>query len=338
MPKRYALFTRRKSDWSTLDKIKEVILSQFYGFLHLQHREFSAVNVSVGSFRQKIRTYLRNADILSRSLEAHGHEFHLLTNNSNLIQRFSPRISERLSISEIEFSTPVPTGVRFFSSHYKLDALRYLGNEQNDYAALIDLDMLCINTAPEALLDAERSGQALYYDITDQVVPSAGEEPLRAQLEEILGRPVDLQWSGGEFLAGPPAYFRALAEAVEQIFQRYIDVSVGRYRVGNEAYQNAAIEILRHNGWNIADAGPMGVVARYWNMPVKHNQPPFRAFRDKFLVHLPVDKHVLNLMRTLSPSRPESFLALYAASKWLWLPLEVLNRLWGKLGGIRIRR
>lgn len=311
---------------------------RFVGFLHLQHREFSAVNASVSSFRQKIRTYLKNADLLSRSLEAHGHEFHLLTNNLSIIQRFSPKIFDRLSIEEMSFSTPVPTGVRFFSSHYKLDALRYLARQDDPYVALIDLDMLCINPAPEALAEAEKRGQALYYDITDQVVPSAGEEHLRAQLEEILDRKVELQWSGGEFLAGPPKFFGDLAAAVESIYEKYLQVSVGRYRVGNEPYQNAALEILRANGWDIRDAGPMNIVGRYWNMPVKHDQPPFRAFRDKFLVHLPVDKHVLSLMHALSPSRPASFLALYTVTKWLWLPLELLSRIQGKLGGIRIRK
>lgn len=312
--------------------------TQFFGFLHLQHREFSAVNVSVGSFRKKIRTYLENADLLSRSLAAHGHDFHLLTNNPGLIERFSPDIAARLSLSEIEFTTPVPSGVRFFSSHYKLDALRFIGSQNDGYFALIDLDMLCINPAPEALTDAEKEGQALYYDITDQVVPSAGEEPLRAQLEEILERDVRLQWSGGEFLAGPPQFFAELSGAVELIYQKYLDVSVGRYRVGNEPYQNAALEILREKGWEIKDAGKLDIVARYWNMPVNHDQPPFRVFRDTFLLHLPVDKHVLSLMHTLSPSRPKSFLALYSATKWLWLPLELLNRLKGKLGSIRIRR
>ncbi|MFZ9101384.1 MAG: hypothetical protein ACO20C_01595 [Pontimonas sp.] len=317
---------------------KGVVITEFYGFLHLQPREYSAVNVSVGSFRQKIRTYLKNADLLSRSLAAHGHQFHLLTNKAELIERFSPEIARSLSISEIEFTTNVPSGVRFFSSHYKLDALKYLGNSTAHYVALIDLDMVCFNEAPLALRQAEESGQALYYDITEQVVPSAGEEPLRRQLEEILGRPVTLAWSGGEFLAGPPKFFEALTEAVESIFERYLDVSVGRYRVGNEPYQNAAIEILREKGWDIRDAGEMRIVGRYWNMPVKHRQPPFSAFYDVFLLHLPVDKHVLSLIHALNPSQASSFLSLYRSLKWLWLPLEVFQRLRGKVGAISIRR
>ena len=317
---------------------KGLVITEFYGFLHLQSREYSAVNVSVGSFRQKIRTSLKNADLLSRSLAAHGHQFHLLTNKAELIERFSPEIARSLSISEIEFTTNVPSGMRFFSNHYKLDALRYLGNSKAHYVALIDLDLVCFNEAPLALRQAEESGQALYYDITEQVVPSAGEEPLRRQLEEILGRPVTLAWSGGEFLAGPPKFFEALTEAVESIFERYLDVSVGRYRVGNEPYQNAAIEILREKGWDIRDAGAMGIVVRYWNMSVKHAQPPFSAFDDIFLLHLPVDKHVLSLIHALHPSQASSFLSLYRSLKWLWLPLEVFQRLRGKVGAISIRR
>jgi hypothetical protein len=315
-----------------------VIATQFYGFLHLEPREYSAVNVSVGSFRQKIRTYLKNADLLSRSLRSHSHEFHLLTNKAQLIERFAPTIAKSLSVVEMEFSTPVPQGVRFFSSHYKLDALRFLAQTGAHYVALIDLDMLCVNETPQALLDAQSSGQALYYDITQQVVPSAGEEPLRHQLEEILGRPVSLAWSGGEFLAGPPTFFAALTSAIEEIYDRYLEVSIGRYRVGNEPYQNAALEILRAQGWDIHDAGAMGIVGRYWNMPVKHVQPHFSAFHDTFLLHLPVDKHVLSLIRAVNPSRPSSFLALYRTLKWLWLPLELFQRLRGTVGAISIRR
>jgi hypothetical protein len=311
---------------------------QFFGFLHLQDGENSAVNLKARSFRHRVVTYVKNADLLSQSLRAHGHEFTLLTNRADLIRQFAPAISDSLAITTIDFTTRVPSGVRFYSGHFKLDAFRYLSQLPYGYVAHIDLDMVCFNDAPLALREAEESGQALYYDITNQVVPSAGEEPLRRQLEEILGRPVTLDWSGGEFLAGPPKFFAALTEAVESIFERYLDVSVGRYRVGNEPYQNAAIEILREKGWDIRDAGEMRIVGRYWNMPVKHAQPAFSAFDDIFLLHLPVDKHVLSLIHALHPSQASSFLSLYRSLKWLWLPLEVFQRLRGKVGAISIRR
>lgn len=302
---------------------------EFYGFLHLEEQESSTVNVSVRSFRHKVLTYLQNAALLGRSLRDHGHEFHLLTNQRGLIDQLAPSIARELRLIEIEFAARVPSGVRFFSGHYKVDVFRYLGNLPKGYRALIDLDMLCVNFAPESLADAENNNTALYYDITEQVVASSGEAHLRDQLEEILGREVSLRWSGGEFLAGPPEFFAELTSAVDSIFDRYLEVSVGRYRVGNEPYQNAAIELLREKGWDVRDAGELGIVRRFWNMPVKHRQPPFRDFQNAFLLHLPVDKHILSLIYRFPPGSPEGYLATYRMARWFWLPVEIFQRFRG---------
>lgn len=306
----------------------------FYGFLHLADRESSSVNVQVASFEKQVRTYVLNALNLSRSLAAHGFRFTLLTNNQELIESTTPESVGELECETMEFSTKVPSGVRFYSGHYKLDVFHRLGALHEEYVALIDLDMVCMNAPPPALLEAVSSKTALYYDITDQVVPSAGEKALTDQLEAILQRRITLQWSGGEFLAGPPAFFRQLAEAADSIFERYLEVSVGAARVGNEPYQNAALLILREQGVAMAEAGALGAVGRYWNMPVKHRQPPFRRFSRNFLLHLPVDKHVLALMAKYPPKNRSGYLRMYRVVKWLWLPLELYHRLAKALRGM----
>lgn len=308
----------------------------FYGFLHLADRERSAVNVRVSSFSAQVRTYTLNALALSQSLKAHGYRFTLLTNNPQLIVDSTPEATGELELATMEFSTKVPSGVRFYSGHYKLDVFRYLGQLPDDYLALIDLDMLCVNPAPAVLDQFIAQKTALYYDITQQVVASSGEQALLNQLEAILQRPTSLWWSGGEFLAGPPRFFSDLAEAASAIFDRYLEVSVGAARVGNEPYQNAALHILHSNGVALAEAGSEGLVGRYWNMPVKHRQPPFRSFARHFLLHLPVDKHVLALIARAKPKKPEHFLYLYRTLKWLWLPLELFHRarkLWASTRG-----
>jgi hypothetical protein len=305
----------------------------FYGFLHLQSGEFSAVNASVRSLEHKTRTYVNNAILLSRSLRANGFQFELLVNDAPLIQRIVPNVEQHLTLRQIDFVTPVPSGVRFYSGHFKIDAFRYLSTLNKDsYAALIDLDMVCVNPAPPELFAAAANKTPLIYDITDQVVPSAGEAMLKDQLEEILDRSVDLWWSGGEFVAGSPEFFADLSETCDQLFQRYLDVSVGRYRVGNEPYQNAALHHMSERQWELTDAGAAGIVTRYWNMPVKHRQPPFKKVRNAFLMHLPVDKHVLALMLILNPTGSTQFLAYYSLLRWLWLPLELFNRGLAQLG------
>jgi hypothetical protein len=144
----------------------------FYGFLHLEDREKSAVNVRAGSFKRQSRIYVLNALGLARSLRAHGYSFTLLTNDEDLIHEVAPDAAGELDLVTMSFSTKVPSGVRFYSGHFKLDVFHYLGGLDKDYVALIDLDMLCVNPAPRALTDAIASKTGLYYDITSQVVPA----------------------------------------------------------------------------------------------------------------------------------------------------------------------
>lgn len=300
---------------------------QFYGFLHLRDTQHSTVNVQVSSFVDQVRIYASNALAVSRSLGAYDLSFTLLTNEPELIRAAHPEAAAELTISSIPFSTRVPEGVRFFSGHYKLDVFRYLGQHTDRYMAAIDLDMLAINPPPESLRYYVDNGVALAYDITAQVAPSAGADALRGQLEDILGRPSPGRWSGGEFLAGPPEFFSALTRASENIYERYLELIPTAARVGNEPYQAAALDILRHEGYRIDDAGSLGVVARYWNMPTKHHQAPFHAFEGSFMLHLPVDKFILEKISRRGSLAPGEALRSYRRLKWQWLLLELAARL-----------
>lgn len=298
----------------------------FYGFLHLHDGESSSVNSRPASFRRLVRVYAENALVTSRSLASAGQRFTLLTNHPDLIERYAPHAAAELEIVSMDFSTRVPSGVRFFSGHYKLDVLRFLGEQADDYSVLIDLDVVCVNPLPPSLRLLAEDKVALAYDISDQLIPAYGEDALAQQLSAILGRPRSARWYGGEFLGGTPDFFRAITKAADSIFERYLDVSVGKARVGNEPYQNAALAIVGDEGFPIHDAGPLGIIGRYWNMPVKHPQRSFRYFQTCFLLHLPVDKHVISLISRFRPGSPRGYLRLYRALKWLWLPLELRER------------
>lgn len=298
----------------------------FYGFLHLKDGESSSVNSAPASFVRLVRAYAKNAVVLQRSLASAGCRFTLLTNHSDLIARYAPAEASELNVIEIEFHTPVPRGIRFYSGHYKLDVIRYLGQSADDYLALIDLDVVCVNPVPESLRVFAHERVPLAYDISDQLIPAYGERVLSKQLSEIAGAPRPARWFGGEFLAGPPDFFSALARSAEKIFERYLEVSLGKARVGNEPYQNAALDIVRREGYKVEDAGTVGIIGRYWNMPVRHPQRPFRHFRGCFLIHLPVDKHVLSVMSDFRPRTPQAFGALYRRTKWLWPVLEIKER------------
>jgi len=316
----------------------EMMDIQFFGFLHLRDSQQSTVNVQVSSFLDQVRIYASNALSVSRSLATYDLPFSLLTNEPELIRRAHPAAASELNVVEIPFSTHVPEGVRFFSGHYKLDVFRYLGQQPHRYMAAIDLDMLAINPPPESLRYYIENGVALAYDITAQVAPSTTPDALRNQLENILGRPSPGRWSGGEFLAGPPEFFSALTRASETIYERYLELIPTAARVGNEPYQAAALDILRHDGYRIDDAGTIGLVSRYWNMWTKHHQAPFRTFGHNFLLHLPVDKFILEKISKRGPLAAGDALGYYRRLKWQWLPLELAARVRKAFRSLTVKR
>ena len=299
---------------------------QFYGFLHLRDTEQSTVNVQVSSFLDQVRIYCANALALKRSLEAYGLPFTLLTNSVDTIVRAHPEAAAELTTETIPFTTEVPEGIRFFSGHYKIDVFRHLGSLDSAYVALVDLDMLAIGSPPASLEYYVDNKVALSYDITAQVTPSAPPGSLQNQLEDILQRPSPGRWSGGEFLAGPPRFFSDLTAACESIYDRYVELIPTAARVGNEPYQSAALDLLRHAGHRIDDAGSLGIVGRYWNMWTKHHQAPFREFRQHFLLHLPVDKFILQKISRRGALQPGQALRLYQSMKWQWVLLEIWAR------------
>src|SRR5690606_31917181 len=127
-----------------------------------------------------------------------------------------------LNIAEIPFVTEVPTGVRFFSAHFKLDAYRYFATLNKEYVALIDSDVICINDVPPGLTRAVKSQTPLWYDITDQVVPAYTHAAILRDLDTILGSDSEGRWAGGELVAGPPAFFARLMHEVDAVYSNYI--------------------------------------------------------------------------------------------------------------------
>ncbi len=100
---------------------------QIYGLLHLDENQQTAMNLSTKDFREQVSVYVNNAIVLSTTLSSNGIPFSLLTNNRSLIENCASILgsSSSLSVIEISFTTKVPSGVRFYSAHYKLDAFRY---------------------------------------------------------------------------------------------------------------------------------------------------------------------------------------------------------------------
>lgn len=270
---------------------------QVFGLLHLADGQSSAMNLSVNGFREQVLVYANNAKTMSKSLALNGISYTVLTNDKSTIQDIaSIDNSTSLEMIEIPFSTKVPSGIRFYSAHYKLDAFKYIASLTEGYYALCDLDMVCINTIPPCLQNLIKARIPLFYDISDQVISAYGHEVIISDLSSIGEIDSEGRWAGGEFLAGPPEFFANLVKEIEGIYNNYISNISSLHHIGDEAFTSAALERLRRKGFYIADAGTIGIVGRYWNTSVLHPQKPFDYFKSIFLLHLPADKKFLSAL------------------------------------------
>lgn len=269
---------------------------QIFGLLHLDEKQQTVMNVSIKDFREQVSIYVNNAIVLSRTLSSNGIPFTLLTNNRALIESCGnlQANSSLLSVVEISFTTKVPSGVRFYSAHYKLDAFRYLASVKNCYTALCDLDMVCINGFPLCFRNLVMAGIPLCYDISDQVIPAYGHDVIIRDLTVISGLESEGRWSGGEFISGTPDFFDELVKEIDGIYDNYVSNISSLHHIGDEAFTSAALEKLKRKGVYIADAGTIGIVGRYWNCSVLHPQNSFGYFKDCFLLHLPADKKFIS--------------------------------------------
>lgn len=289
----------------------QVMKPKFFGLLHLEQDENSAVNVATSSFSEQTAIYVNNAVTLSSSLKKRGIDFELLTNRRDLVEG-ALHHGRVLRVTEIPFETPVPRGIRFYSAHFKVDALRYLSRIEDAYLVLSDLDVICINDYPKAFRNIIKAGIPLCYDISDQEIPSYGHDTILGDLRSVHGIEGEGRWLGGEFIGGTSEFFRRLVAKIELIYPNYVSNLSRMRHVGDEALVSAAIELLRREGVYVADAGTIGIVARYWNRDSRHPQRPVHYYISRFfLLHLPADKKFLSHLALHASSTSADFKDLY---------------------------
>lgn len=300
---------------------------KIYGLLHLQSDENSAVNIKVADFRDQVYVYIGNALALKNSLRVHGINFTLLTNRKSIIDERLAMRGAKLDVVEIPFSTDVPSGLKFYSAHFKIDAFRYLARLADNYVGLCDLDMVCINSIPSGLKNIFESSIPVFYDISDQVIPVFGHEVLVQDLSLLTGLKSEGRWAGGEMIAGPPTFFAELVKVINDIWPKYVNNVHKLHHVGDEAVVSAALEIMRKNGHYISDAGSLGIVGRFWSGAAQHPQRPFKYFNKCFILHLPSDKRFLSKIGEDIFSVPDSFLKTYSWQLIKMQPRRLLGNL-----------
>ena len=275
---------------------------RFYGLLHIQRGQSSSVNLKSENFNSGIDVYINCAMTLSRSLAQIGQQFTLLTNDKRHIEsRLPASKTSLLNIREISFSYNVPSGAAFYSAHFKLDVFEHLA-QLDTYSVFCDLDVIAVSKLPQEFISAIENDRSVYYEITDQVAPAYGAKIIADDLTRVHGHNSTGKWYGGEFLSGPPSFFRVLSDHCRRMFPNYVAHIRNLHHVGDEAIVSAAIEQMKAAGHQFTDAGEMLVIARYWNTPTIHRQPPIERYASYSMLHLPADKGFLSDLSALSDS------------------------------------
>lgn len=260
---------------------------RFYGLLYLDAATSGGVNLASRS--DAINTYVRCAATCHTSFDAHGEAFALITNDALQVRaRLAALGCAAIEVVEIPFRSVVPREARFYAAHFKLDVLRaFATGALGARVGLVDID--CVLLRPIVLPDC-----LSVYDISDQVYPDYGVEPVRRDLARVAGMPIAAPlWFGGEFIAGPCERFRVLTEAIDDCLPRYVAGLGDLHHVGDEMVVSAAIHRVLRDGLEIDDIGRALQVVRWWSGRTHHRQMPFSAAKACAILHLPSDKAFL---------------------------------------------
>jgi len=284
---------------------------RFYTLIHICEEENSIHNNSfVRDFDDQINLYFTCAKQLHRSLQQAGKELVVLTNNKGFLKKLN-RDNYAIEILELNFNLQVPSGIHFYSQLFKVELFKHLATFTDDYIGLIDCDMICINPLPPNFENIIEYKFPMYYDITDQVTPAYGADTIVKDKQKLNKMKSVGLWSGGEFLAGPPAFFEVLYQEILKIKDEYSRDFKTYHHQGDEMLISVAIENLRlHNNVKIIDAGALSIIARYWSPKTLHVQKPIKAYAQHFLLHMPSDKRFIAGLKT-EELKKESFFKTY---------------------------
>jgi len=286
---------------------------ELFGLLYIAERENSSANIRSRSFQDGIEIYLKNAINLNATLQKNDISFTLLTNQKDKLDQLAKRVEggANLATKEICFETVVPSGINFYPAHFKFDTIKFLSTLNTPYVGMVDLDVLALNRPPECLINIINDRIPLFYDISDQVIPEYGHPLILRDMKKLSSKVSEGKWAGGEFLTGTPEFFALVYKEVQAIYGNYLNVYKEVHHQGDELPMSVALEILRHNGVYIADAGSLGIIGRYWSIHTRHPQKPLAYFRDSFLLHLPADKVYMAKLNNSEVLNKEKFLRKY---------------------------
>jgi hypothetical protein len=268
---------------------------KLFTLLHINSKEKSLHNNSfVKSFEKQIELYLSCAIQLHHSLKSVGIKLIILTNDKPLLESLK-NFNGEVDIVELKFRMAVPSGIKFYSAHFKIEVFQYLSTLEEDYVGLIDSDVVCVNNIPLCFTNIIEQRVPMYYDITEQRAFAYGVNQLIEDKKKLSKEKSCGLWAGGEFISGSPQFFRKLYNEVNKIKDEYFNDFSSYHHQGDEMLSSTAIETLKIKYHEpIIDAGALQIIGRFWSPKTLHFQKSIDGYSKCFLLHLPADKRFIS--------------------------------------------
>jgi len=267
-------------------------MTSFYTLLFIDQERIAQIHNGVtGGFENQIQTLIKCCENLNHSLRKYDPDANLtvLTNNSAEIAKIAPALCAR----EIPFPLVIPRGIPFYSAHHKIDVYRWLADNADPYAVVIDSDVVCINEMPHNLRYCIDNAIPTFYDVTSQIYPAHTRERIIAD-KNLLAPSLGVgNWIGGEFLGGGQSFFLKLSAEIENILGKYFEVYPQLHHQSDETLTSVALERMAQRGEYMVDVGTFGGLGRYWSRRTLHCQKLLESYKDHYLLHLPADKSFL---------------------------------------------
>jgi hypothetical protein len=270
---------------------------------------------TVNNKNKNITSYFRQVDLLSKTLRSvFKSELVVFTNNEKRVHEWfsdTGRILPR--IEKVEASISVPSQIRFYSAHFKVDALLAglnMLDSEDDRFILLDSDVVANERFNQSQITRIINSDLIVYDISEQVFPAYGAEKIKNDLELITGEVfVDPKWFGGEFLGGNKVGLTRLLELVRQILPKYFLSINELHHIGDEMFVTAVINKLLNEGdLRIVNQAPYQMIARHWS---RFTNTSLQHQMSHSFVHCPGSKQALEFLSLFrNPKKPYTYLTL----------------------------
>lgn len=207
----------------------------------------------------------------------------------------------------IPFTLEVPKGIRFYSAHFKIDALRWFATRPSDeYSILVDNDVVAIAPLPGRFLEAAGAGMPVNYILPHEMPPGGG-----AQVHGICPEvdEASFAWAGGELIGGTAGFYKRLVEKIDCVLPAYFR-ALGQkqlFHTGDEMPVSIAWHLLGQEGVRPVEAYSAGLLYRYWG---NAETRPLRHYGVS-LMHLPYDKLFLAKVDANRLRTPSDIVRLY---------------------------